>query len=64
MFSQFHGISEVFQAFNMFLWIKIKDKAKKIAHERFLDINDLLSDLDRLKEEINKRLEDWEKESV
>lgn len=42
----------------------IKEKAKEITEERFGDINDLLDDLEeRLKSEIGKRLEDWEKEA-
>lgn len=41
----------------------IKDTAKEIAEERCSNIFNLLSDLEeRLKSEIDQRLEDWEKE--
>jgi len=41
----------------------IKEEAAELAKKRLFDINDLLFDLEeRLKEEIDKRLEDWEKE--
>lgn len=39
----------------------VKEKAENIVGEKFTDINDLLYDLEgRVKEEVNKRLEDWE----
>jgi hypothetical protein len=40
----------------------ITEKAKELIENRFGDVNDLMRDLqDRLKTEIDKRLEDWEK---
>lgn len=41
----------------------IYDRAKELFEEKFNEVDDLFYDLrDRLKEEINKRLKDWEKE--
>lgn len=41
----------------------IKEKAKEIIKEKFRDMDEILYDLEeRLKPEIEKRLEDWEKE--
>lgn len=40
-----------------------KNKAEEILEEKFGDVEDLFYDLEeRLKSEIKKRLEDWEKE--
>jgi len=40
----------------------IEEKAQELLSERFREISDLLVDLEeRIKPEINKRLEDWEK---
>ena len=41
----------------------VKEKAAEIVKEKFSDIYDTLADLeDRLKTEVEKRLEDWERE--
>ena len=41
----------------------IKEKAEELVEERFRTITDLMFDLEeRLKDEITKRLDDWEKE--
>ena len=40
----------------------ITKQAKELMRDKFIDIQDLFTDLEgRLKEEINNRLEDWEK---
>ena len=40
----------------------IEEKAQELLSDRFREISDLLVDLEeRIKPEINKRLEDWEK---
>ncbi len=42
----------------------IKEEAKELINEKFLDINDLFSDLqERLRIEVDKRMEDWEREN-
>lgn len=41
----------------------IREKAQRLVDTKMFDIGDLLHDLEeRLKEEVNKRLEDWERE--
>lgn len=43
----------------------IQEKATKIIEEKFRDIQEIFYDLEeRLKPEIKKRLEDWEKEET
>lgn len=43
---------------------KIKEKATKIIEEKFRDIDEIFYDLkERLKPEIEKRIEDWEREA-
>lgn len=42
----------------------IHEKAAELVREKFADINDMLYDLEqRMEPEIEKRLEDWEKEN-
>lgn len=41
----------------------VKEKAKEIVEEKFRDIDELFYDLEeRLKPEIEKRMEDWERD--
>lgn len=43
----------------------IKSEAKELIQAKFFDVNDLLDDLERrVQEEVDKRLEDWEKEEL
>ena len=42
---------------------RVKEKAKEIITEKFRDIDEIFYDLEeRLKPEIEKRIEDWERE--
>ncbi len=41
----------------------IKEEAKELINEKFLDLNDLFSDLqEKLRIEVDKRMKDWERE--